>query len=428
MIDLKRNFILFGVIFFVLAFSSISWSDTIYQIDPKEGILLGDVNGVKIYGDPDTYPYGRISNNLAYQCVELVRRYFYQKHNMFFPNISTGCAKDIINEYNGINCLTRCLNNETSIIPDIGDILVFDATAKNMYGHVAIVSNVDRNIKTITFAQQNWPQEPFGQLKFRFNQGKIMLEDYKGYKVLGFLSQNKSKSLDIITEKCNPQAGDELESYRRAWIVFSKKLAPNYKDYIEIATKKSQYKISRKDSKESSENPITVVIIDGLPWIPEDDIKIKINKEITDISGNQMENDFHFNFKIKKQDLPLTGPSAQQNEFRIVSTQPANNAKDINTRKKVIIQFSSDIDTNIENDLSKYVNIRIIWFDKTSFLLKTKKIYLQDKNKIVIEDVWPLSHPFRGDTKVIITINKELTALNGQRLKKDFKLIFSTIK
>lgn len=98
------------------------------------------------------YNYG-----LRWQCVEFVKRYYYDflKHSM--PN-TYGHAKDFFNAQlkDGAKNTDRGLiqyKNGSKTCPKKDDLLVFGAVPFNKYGHVAIVSAV--NDKEIELIQQN---------------------------------------------------------------------------------------------------------------------------------------------------------------------------------------------------------------------------------------------------------------------------------
>jgi surface antigen len=89
-----------------------------------------------------------------YQCVEFVKRYYYEYYHHKMPN-SFGHAKDFFDnnlkdgEINKDRALVQYRNPGKSQ-PKVGDLVVF---GKNRYGHVAIISDVkEREIEII---QQN---------------------------------------------------------------------------------------------------------------------------------------------------------------------------------------------------------------------------------------------------------------------------------
>lgn len=127
------------------------------------GDVVDELNGVKVYYNGST---GNILDRntvdgynigLRYQCVEFVKRYYFEYYHHKMPN-SYGNAKDfynrslVDNSYNTDRALTQ-FSNPSSSKPQVGDLIVMDATTFNGYGHVAIVSDVgDEYVEII---QQN---------------------------------------------------------------------------------------------------------------------------------------------------------------------------------------------------------------------------------------------------------------------------------
>jgi len=128
------------------------------------GQKLDSLNGVYVYyNGPVGHVEGRsiardgYNLGLKYQCVEFVKRYYYQhlKHKM--PD-SYGHAKDFFNtnladgQKNTRRGLTQ-FRNPSHSKPKVNDLLIFDGTTFNRFGHVAIVSRVgDHEVEII---QQN---------------------------------------------------------------------------------------------------------------------------------------------------------------------------------------------------------------------------------------------------------------------------------
>mgnify|MGYP000586332536 CR=1 FL=1 len=126
--------------------------------------VIDNYNGVDIYYNgkvsnitgrhitPDGYNLG-----LKYQCVEFVKRYYYEYFDHKMPD-SYGNAKDFYNtalsdgDYNRSRDLTQYSNGSYSS-PQEGDLIVFGPTQWNRFGHVAIVSEVyDHEVEIV---QQN---------------------------------------------------------------------------------------------------------------------------------------------------------------------------------------------------------------------------------------------------------------------------------
>lgn len=132
--------------------------------DLKVGDVVDSLNGVYVYYNgsvshvserhlaKDGYNLG-----LKYQCVEFVKRYYYEhlKHKM--PD-SYGHAREFYNskfkdgELNTKRDLIQFKNGSLSK-PKVKDLIVFDGHENNPYGHVAIISEVGEDY--IEIIQQN---------------------------------------------------------------------------------------------------------------------------------------------------------------------------------------------------------------------------------------------------------------------------------
>jgi surface antigen len=125
-------------------------------IDSLHGVIVyyngsvGNVSGRNVA--PDGYNLG-----LKYQCVEFVKRYYYQQLHHKMPD-AYGHAKDFFDvgvgdgKINNKRGLLQFTNNSQSR-PSVSDLVVFSATSSNPYGHVAIISAVEQN--AIEIIQQN---------------------------------------------------------------------------------------------------------------------------------------------------------------------------------------------------------------------------------------------------------------------------------
>lgn len=140
------------------------------NINPSRDIgqVLDSFNGVNVYYNGAV---GHVSGrNLAedgynlglkYQCVEFIKRYYYEYLDHKMPN-SYGHAKDFFDR----RVISGTINPQRGLLqfsngtakPEVNDILVFDRSLFNLYGHVAIVSNVYDN--SFEIIQQN--PGPFG--------------------------------------------------------------------------------------------------------------------------------------------------------------------------------------------------------------------------------------------------------------------------
>lgn len=128
------------------------------------GDVLDSLNGVLVYYNGGVGHVGKRNTSedgynigLSYQCVEFVKRYYYQYYHHQMPD-SYGNAKDFFDS----SVLDGTLNKKRNLIqntnpsrykPLVGDLVVFDGHTGNRYGHVAIISNVFVN--EVEIIQQN---------------------------------------------------------------------------------------------------------------------------------------------------------------------------------------------------------------------------------------------------------------------------------
>lgn len=139
---------------------------------------------------------------LKYQCVEFVKRYYFEYYNHKMPD-SFGHAKDFFDNTlsDGQNNAKRDLMQYTNLSlakPEEGDLLIFDSTIFNLFGHVAIISNVTNN--EVEIIQQN--PGPFRKSRETFSldykNGKWKI---KNKRILGWLrKQSNSESVDVKME------------------------------------------------------------------------------------------------------------------------------------------------------------------------------------------------------------------------------------
>ncbi|MHA7944678.1 CHAP domain-containing protein [Formosa sp. 3Alg 14/1] len=128
------------------------------------GEKVDSLNGVSVYYNgamnnvsgrnttADGYNLG-----LKYQCVEFVKRYYYEHYKHRMPD-SYGHAKSFFNPNikDGNKNKQRDLiqySNPSISRPEVGDLVVYSGNLFNKYGHVSIISKVSNN--TIEVIQQN---------------------------------------------------------------------------------------------------------------------------------------------------------------------------------------------------------------------------------------------------------------------------------
>ena len=157
------------------------------KIDSLNGVYVYYNGGVGNVGgralSEDGYNLG-----LKYQCVEFVKRYYYEKLNHKMPN-NYGHAKDFFNsqikdgEINKQRNLKQ-FKNSSKTKPKVDDLVIYSATTLNKYGHVSIVSKVTEN--EIEIIQQN--PGPFGNSREKYDlineNGKWKI---KNERILGWL-------------------------------------------------------------------------------------------------------------------------------------------------------------------------------------------------------------------------------------------------
>ena len=165
----------------------------------KIGQALDSLNEVKVYynGGVDHISGRNVTKDnynlgLKYQCVEFVKRYYYEYYKHKMPD-AYGHAKDFFDpkvkdgELNLNRNLTQ-YTNPSKEKPEVGDLVVFSGSILNRFGHVAILSKVSEN--EIEIIQQN--PGPFSDSREKFE-----LEKEKGnYKIknerlLGWLRKEK---------------------------------------------------------------------------------------------------------------------------------------------------------------------------------------------------------------------------------------------
>lgn len=162
---------------------------------PVIGEVIDELNGVKIYynGNPRN-TFGRSKSETGYnfglrwQCVEFIKRYYFEYLNHEMPN-TWGHAKDFIDlnlmssQFNKKRGLYQFRNRSISP-PKINDILVFGGNALNRYGHIAIISNIDKNV--VEIVQQNTGRISRERLRLSFNNKKWVIENPE---ILGWLGK-----------------------------------------------------------------------------------------------------------------------------------------------------------------------------------------------------------------------------------------------
>jgi len=161
----------------------------------KCGEIIDNYNNVNVYfnggvGHTEGRNLTKDGYNLGikYQCVEFVKRYYYEALNHKMPD-SYGNAVDFFNSTLKDGELNKQRNlyqykNGSSTPPKLNDIIIFDKHLFNPYGHVAIVADVNEN--NITIVQQN--AGVFSDTREIYKLNKINKHFYLKKNILGWLS------------------------------------------------------------------------------------------------------------------------------------------------------------------------------------------------------------------------------------------------
>ena len=194
----KRILVIFGILILtIIGFFVINKINP--NLNYEVGQKVDELNGVEVYynGSVGNVSGRRITNDgynlgLKYQCVEFVKRYYYEELNHKMPD-SYGHAKDFFNSNlkDGEKNKQRNLNqftNPSQSKPQINDLVIYSGTTMNKYGHVSIISNVTES--EIEIVQQN--PGPFGKSRNKFD---LIMEDgkwkIKNDRILGWLRKEK---------------------------------------------------------------------------------------------------------------------------------------------------------------------------------------------------------------------------------------------
>jgi surface antigen len=161
-LNYKKSLFLFWLLSILSYYTLYSCTFANVEIDKQKiGKVFDEFNGVKVYYNGSIYNVSgrnvaKDGYNLGqkYQCVEFIKRYYYQRFNHKMPN-SYGHAKDFFDPSIADGKINRQRNllqfhNGSPTKPQVDDIIVLNWSS---YGHVAIISKVtDTEIEIV---QQN---------------------------------------------------------------------------------------------------------------------------------------------------------------------------------------------------------------------------------------------------------------------------------
>lgn len=195
----KYKFLFFAVVIIAGVFLFINHKETIapkvFLRSHKIGDKLDSLNGVVVFYNGSVSHSGKrnVSTDgynigMQYQCVEFVKRYYYEYYHHKMPD-SYGNAKDFFDNtladgvYNGNRDLLQ-YRNSSKAKPQQGDLVIMDATRFNPYGHVAIVSNVTNN--SVEIIQQNPGPAALSRVKYDLQYRKNLWR-IDNARILGWL-------------------------------------------------------------------------------------------------------------------------------------------------------------------------------------------------------------------------------------------------
>jgi len=178
------NKLFFGIL---LAGSLLSFSSFNLEI----GQVIDQLDDVPVYYNGSNYTnvVGRnvtadgYNLGLKFQCVEYVKRYYYEIHNHKMPN-AYGHARDLFDieledvAYNSHRGLMQYRNSRYEK-PQVGDILVYGSYEGNPFGHTGIISKVSTD--EVELIQQNFGAKTRQKLKLVEFMGIYTVADYNVY-------------------------------------------------------------------------------------------------------------------------------------------------------------------------------------------------------------------------------------------------------
>lgn len=174
---------------------AVDGADTPPAVEPEIGSVVDHYNGVEVFfNGAISHSAGRnlsadhYNIGIRYQCVEFVKRYYFQKLGHKMPD-AYGHAKDFfdVRVPDGALNLSRGLlqfTNPSATKPQEEDIIVLAPTGQNPYGHIAIIAAVAED--EIEIVQQNPGPEVPSRVKYPYSQdnGRYQIQNQR---VLGYL-------------------------------------------------------------------------------------------------------------------------------------------------------------------------------------------------------------------------------------------------
>lgn len=179
-----------ALLFVVAACSLLSFSRFFFT----RGEVLDSYLGVEVFynGEDFTKVSGRnltddgYNLGLKYQCVEFVKRFYYEQYQHKMPN-SYGHAREFFDQslpdvaFNYDRGLMQYRNIRYAK-PQVNDIIVYDGFGSNPFGHIGIITEVTD--KEVEYIYQNVGRKTRQRLKLVEYHGIWTIADYD---VLGWL-------------------------------------------------------------------------------------------------------------------------------------------------------------------------------------------------------------------------------------------------
>lgn len=197
-LDKMKNIIITTIICIVIFSIAILAKNVNWNRNHSVGEVVDSLNGVKVYynggvGNSEGRNLTQEGYNIGvkYQCVEFIKRYYYNHLHHKMPD-TYGNAIDYYDTslkdstYNKKRDLIQ-FSNPSEVKPKQKDIIIFDKTIFNRFGHVAIVSKVEEDL--IEIIQQN--PGPFASSREKIKlkkQKNLWIIDNK--RILGRLSKS----------------------------------------------------------------------------------------------------------------------------------------------------------------------------------------------------------------------------------------------
>lgn len=198
---MKKRIILSLLFLGTIFFSYTAVTQTNINHKKAVGEVVDSFNGVSVYynggvGNIEGRNLAKDGYNLGlkYQCVEFVKRYYYEHLDHKMPD-SYGHAKDFFNPKLASGKMNKQRNlvqysNHSRMPPKVNDIVIYKGTLTNPYGHVAIISAVDYQKKKLEIIQQN--PGPFTASRVMYSlskqQGKWQIDNKQ---ILGWLAASR---------------------------------------------------------------------------------------------------------------------------------------------------------------------------------------------------------------------------------------------